>query len=93
MTTLQYGQGASGVRLKDGRWLGYNQYGLPGGKPILYFHGWPGSRLEAGIANAVAQNFNTRIIAIDRPGVGRSDFQPARAILDWPIDVDRKSVV
>ena len=27
------------------------------------------------------------IIAIDRPGVGRSDFQPARAILDWPIDV------
>jgi pimeloyl-ACP methyl ester carboxylesterase len=87
MTTSRCGQGASGVRLKEGRWLAYNQYGLPGAKPILYFHGWPGSRLEARLADAVARDFNARIIAIDRPGFGMSDFQPGRAILDWPSDV------
>jgi len=76
-------------RLNDGRWLAYSQYGLPEAKPILYFHGWPGSRLEAQLADAVARDFNTRIIAIDRPGMGMSDFQPGRAILDWTTDVER----
>jgi pimeloyl-ACP methyl ester carboxylesterase len=28
-----------------------------------------------------------RLVAIDRPGFGRSDFQPGRSFLDWPDDV------
>jgi pimeloyl-ACP methyl ester carboxylesterase len=28
-----------------------------------------------------------RVIAPDRPGLGRSDFQPGRRIADWPADV------
>ena len=31
------------IQLKDGRTLGYAEYGDPKGKPIFFFHGWPGS--------------------------------------------------
>ena len=60
---------------------------MPGGKPIFYFHGWPGSRLEAKLAAPTARRFNARLIAVDRPGFGGSDFKPNRTLLDWPLDV------
>jgi hypothetical protein len=28
-----------------------------------------------------------RVIALDQPGMGPSDFQPRRAVVDWPADV------
>ena len=31
--------------LRDGRKLGYVEYGDPGGIPLIYLHGWPSSRL------------------------------------------------
>ena len=34
------------VRLKDGRMLGYAEYGAPEGKPVFVFPGTPGSRLD-----------------------------------------------
>jgi pimeloyl-ACP methyl ester carboxylesterase len=73
--------------LSDGRRLGYAHYGPPGGQPLLYFHGHPGSRLEARFASASAEAAGFRLIALDRPGYGRSDFLPGRAITDWPGDV------
>lgn len=78
------------VRLKDGRMLGYGVYGAPDGKPVFYFHGHPGSRLDwPGFADVddSAAELNARIIALDRPGHGLSDFKPGRTILDWPSDV------
>ena len=44
--------------------------------------------MEAQLADTLARDFYTRIIAIDRPGVGMSDFQPGRTILDWTTDVE-----
>ncbi|MFC1946554.1 alpha/beta fold hydrolase [Chloroflexota bacterium] len=77
------------IRLKDGRTMGYAEYGDPDGKPAFYFHGFPGSRLDWAFSdpNNSAAKMNIRIIALDRPGMGLSDFQPARKILDWPDDV------
>lgn len=75
------------LRLKDGRLLGYAEYGDPDGKPLVFFHGMPGSRLSAQLGDAVAKKLGVRIIAPDRPGYGLSDFQPGRTILDWPDDV------
>jgi len=70
--------------------LGYAEYGASGGQPIFYFHGYPGSRLDwpgiVDLDNAAAE-LNARIIAVDRPGHGLSDFQRGRKILDWPDDV------
>ena len=34
------------VSCKVGRNFWYSQYGDPDGKPVIYFHGFPGSRFE-----------------------------------------------
>lgn len=73
--------------LKDGRRLGYAEYGAAEGRPVFYFHGFPGSRLEAILADAVASRLGIRLIAVDRPGYGRSDDLPGRRLSDWPADV------
>jgi len=77
------------VKLKDGRLLGYAEYGSPDGKPVFYFHGHPGSRRDWPVFDddGCAAELNARIIAVDRPGHGLSDFKRGREILDWPDDV------
>jgi len=75
------------IRLRDGRQLGYSEFGEPTGNPIFHFHGYPGSRLEGRILHSAAARCNARFIAVDRPGMGLSDFKRARTILDWPDDV------
>ena len=76
------------LSLRDGRRLGYAEYGRPDGAPGFYFHGHPGSRLEPQFANEAAAAAGVRLIALDRPGYGLSDFQRDRTILDWPRDVE-----
>lgn len=77
------------LTLRDGRTLAYNVYGNPSGKPIIYCHGVPSSRVEGDlIINGVtASALGLRVIVPDRPGVGRSQAQPGRRIVDWPNDV------
>ena len=75
------------IRLSDGRLLGYAEFGDPDGKPILYFHGAHSSRLSGKVLAPVATKLNARVIAVDRPGFGLSDFKSGRQILDWPDDV------
>jgi pimeloyl-ACP methyl ester carboxylesterase len=75
------------LTLGGGRRLGYAWYGRPDGEPVLFFHGHPGSRLEARFAHETAARAGLRVAALDRPGYGLSDFQPGRTILDWPADV------
>jgi pimeloyl-ACP methyl ester carboxylesterase len=77
------------IRLRDGRALAYAEYGSPRGLPIIHCHGTPSARVEGDvIINAtVATELGVRVIVPDRPGMGRSDFQPGRRIVDWPNDV------
>jgi pimeloyl-ACP methyl ester carboxylesterase len=75
------------VVLRDGRRLGFAEYGASGGTPLLYFHGWPSSRLEARALENVASGLGFHVVAPDRPGYGLSDFKPERAIADWVEDV------
>lgn len=74
------------VELADGRVLGYAEYGSPAGPPLFMFHGLPGSRLEAP-EMWPAEPETVRVIAPDRPGMGRSTFQPGRRLTDWADDV------
>lgn len=74
-------------RLRDERALGYAEYGDPGGTPVFFFHGTPGSRLQRHPDASIASSLGARIITIDRPGYGHSDFQRGRRLLDWPADV------
>jgi hypothetical protein len=75
------------IRLRDGRRMGYAEWGDGGGRPLLYFHGWPGSRVEGRLADETAMSRSIKLIAIDRPGMGLSDFQRGRTLVDWPDDV------
>jgi len=54
--------------------LAYAEYGAKLGTPVLYFHDSGSSRLEAGLFHQSAQRNGFRIIALDRPGIGKSDF-------------------
>ncbi len=75
------------LRLPDGRQLAWTESGDPAGRPVFYFHGGPGSRIEAQLYDAANKELGIRMIALDRPGYGRSDFQPGRSYLDWAGDV------
>jgi pimeloyl-ACP methyl ester carboxylesterase len=75
------------LTLRDGRVLSYAEYGDASGEPAFYFHGHPGCRFEGRLGDEPAANRQVRIIALDRPGYGRSTYQPSRRILDWPADV------
>ena len=85
MTNSEYRE----IRLPDGRALAYAKYGSPRGLPIVHCHGTPSSRLEGDLtfSGTVATELGVRIIVPDRPGMGRSDFQPGRRIVDWPNDM------
>ncbi len=75
------------IQLRDGRTLGYAEYGQAHGEALLYFHGHPGARVEARFLAAAATQAGVRLIGIDRPGMGLSTFKPNRRFLDWPDDV------
>jgi pimeloyl-ACP methyl ester carboxylesterase len=75
------------IGLRDGRSMTYAQYGDPAGFPILNAHGGLACRLDVAAAASVAAQSGIRLISPDRPGVGRSDPQPGRVILDWVNDV------
>lgn len=73
--------------LPDGRTLAYLEWGDPAGYPAFYFPGTPSCRLEGAFADGAAKRNGFRLIAIDRPGLGRSTFLPGRTFRDWPADV------
>jgi pimeloyl-ACP methyl ester carboxylesterase len=76
-------------QLPNGYILAYDMHGPADGRPLFYFHGAPSARVEQNlfINEGMLHELNVRLIAVDRPGMGLSDFQPDRRILDWPQDV------
>jgi pimeloyl-ACP methyl ester carboxylesterase len=77
------------VTLKDGRKLGYAEYGDSGGKAVFHFNGSGGSRLEYPADQSILTDLGIRFISTDRPGHGISDPQPDRKLLDWPDDISQ----
>jgi pimeloyl-ACP methyl ester carboxylesterase len=74
--------------LPDGRTLAVAEWGDPNGKPVITFHGTPGSRIgywtdEPGIW----KRFGLRRLSFDRPGYGDSTRLPGRSVADVVPDV------
>jgi pimeloyl-ACP methyl ester carboxylesterase len=80
---------ANGLRLTigDGRTLGYAEYGDPQGRPLVYLHGFPGSRLAGRLLDESARTGGLRVLAPERPGLGLSSPQPGRTLLDHAQDI------
>ncbi|MCJ8288985.1 MAG: alpha/beta hydrolase [Crocinitomicaceae bacterium] len=77
------------IILKDNRKLGFAEYGNTEGFPIIYCHGSQSSRLEMHFDMSFAIENDLRIITIDRPGHGISDFNPEGSILSFAKDVNQ----
>jgi pimeloyl-ACP methyl ester carboxylesterase len=75
------------VHLPDGRRLGYIEYGDPHGAPVFFFHGFGSTRLIRHPDESIPASLGLRILSVDRPGIGLSDPQPGRRLIDWPRDV------
>lgn len=73
------------LTVTNGRRIGFRVRGDQSARPIVWFHGQPGSRIEADLVDVgELETANARIVAFDRPGMGRSDLVPAQ---DMTIDV------
>jgi pimeloyl-ACP methyl ester carboxylesterase len=66
--------------LADGRRLGFRVYGDPGGVPVLFLHGTPGSRIKFSIAHEAGLGRGLAIVAPDRWGYGLTEA-PAKPSL------------
>lgn len=76
------------MSLADGRTLTWQEFGLPDGKPVLYFHGGGSTSLEAGLFHREAVQRNLRLIASNRPGAGGSTLCPGRAVASYSDDLN-----
>ena len=75
------------MKLTDGRTLCFSEYGNTSGKPVIYFHGFLGSRLEVQRFDQIVKANNYRLIAVDRPGMGLSSLDTNRSILSTIDDI------
>jgi pimeloyl-ACP methyl ester carboxylesterase len=83
-TAEEWAEDAQFVTVGERR-LAYATYGDPTGRPVLFCHGTPGSRLLGRLLDAPASERGRRVIAPDRPGIGDSEDAPV-GIGDWPED-------
>jgi pimeloyl-ACP methyl ester carboxylesterase len=74
-------------RLPTNRLISWAEYGSPQGRPLIFLHGTPSSRLECAEFHNELKSRNIRLIAPDRPGFGRSEFLPGRTIGEYATDV------
>ena len=77
------------VTFRDGRRIGFAEYGAPGGRAVLWFHGTPGARRQVPpeVRDAATER-EVRLVALERPGVGASSPHRYDSILDWASDVE-----
>ena len=61
------------VRTGLGLVVGYYEFGLPAGRPVLALHGTPASGAGFACAHTAAAARGIRLVAPDRPGIGYSD--------------------
>lgn len=67
--------------------LAYQEYGCAHGTPVFYFHDSGSSRLEASFFDDAGRQHGFRLIAVDRPGIGGSDYYQAASPVDFCNDV------
>ncbi len=75
--------------LRDGRTLGFAEYGDPDGSPVLFFHSIVGSRFQIHPDREQVDGTGIRWIVPERPGFGLSDPLPGRRLLQWADDVEQ----
>jgi pimeloyl-ACP methyl ester carboxylesterase len=60
----------------DGREIEYVEVGDPGGRSVVHLHGTPGTAGSAALLADAARRNGVRLLAVSRPGYGRSTTTP-----------------
>jgi len=93
------------VRAADGRIVGYYAFGDPQGTPVVALHGTPACGAGYAWADERARARGIRLLAPDRPGVGKSapwrlgrapvvaDYAPALAAFADALDLEQFSLL
>lgn len=76
------------MTLADGRSLTWQEFGTPGGAPVLYFHGGGSTSIEGGIFHREAVQHGIRLIATNRPGARGSSLRPGRPVAAYSDDLE-----
>jgi len=76
------------VTLRDGRALGYREYGAADGLPVVNCHGGTLCGLDVAPFDDVARDPGLRLISPDRPGLAASSPAPGRTTATWTDDVE-----
>ena len=74
------------LRLPDGRELAWSEWGRPDRRPVLFS---PGAGMSGvlGFGTDVLDDLGLRLLALDRPGLGRSSPDPGKTYASWAADV------
>jgi pimeloyl-ACP methyl ester carboxylesterase len=76
------------VTTPDGRTLAVAEWGDPNGRPVITFHGTPGSRISYWtLEPGIWARLGLRRLSFDRPGYGGSTRLPGRSVVDVVPDV------
>ncbi len=76
------------VAVRDGRRLGFAEFGTASGAGVIWMHGTPGARRQIPLeARAYAEARDLRIIGVDRPGIGSSTPHVYADVRDWTDDL------
>lgn len=76
------------IAVRDGRRLGFAEYGRPRGRAVVWMHGTPGARRQIPVeARAYAERADLRLIGLDRPGIGSSTPHLYDSLGDWVQDL------
>lgn len=78
---------AQTLTLRDGRTLGYAEWGDLNGMPVFFFGGSNSARYSRHPDDSIIREIGIHLYTFDRPGLGLSTRQPQRRLLDWPEDM------
>lgn len=77
------------VRVREGRKLGFAEFGPPDGRPILWLHGTPGARRQIPEeARLAAEEVGVRFVGVDRPGTGLSTSHLYGSLVEFMGDLE-----
>lgn len=74
------------IRLPGGRAFAWTEWGPPAGRPVIFCTG-AGMSGSLGFGEDLLDAFGLRLIAPDRPGLGRSDPDATRTLASWLADI------
>lgn len=75
------------VTLPGGRRLAADDVGDPAGEVVVYLHGAPDCRIARHPDDEYAASLGVRLVAVDRPGTGASDPDPALTFASFGDDL------